>query len=174
MPDKKTAAVNVDVYLKAMLRVLSSPDEMPIFNGYLQESANVTEIFAKSKLPEELVAFMEEINAKLDQVIGILKHDKMELGFPTEIEVCNISASELLFKTQKRLEPGDNVEVVLPLSQMPLLVSGGIGKIERIRHPQFGNIWELSFTRIREQDHESIVQFVFQQERKRIRELHWD
>ena len=175
MPDvKKTDFANIDAYIKGMMRLLSSPNETPIFNGYLEENKNLSELITNSKLPEELLAFMESMNAKLEHIIGVLEHNKMEASFPINIEIRNISASELLFTCEQKLEPGKLVEAVLPLTQMPLSIAGGIGKIEPITHPKFGQIWKLSFTRIREQDLEAIVHFVFQQERKRIREIRWD
>ena len=170
----KNDFVHVDVYIKGMLRVMSEPEEMPMFNGYFQENRNLAEVLGKSKLPEEVLAFMEEMNSKLDQIIGLLEHNRMEAGFPIDIEVFNLSAAELLFASDARLSPGQVVEVVLPLTQMPLTIAGGIGKLEPFTHPQRGSAWKLSFTRIREEDMESIVQFAFQQERKRIREVRWD
>ena len=175
MPEmKKDEFVHVDVYIKGMLRIMSSPEEMPVFNGFLQQNRNLSEMLAKSKLPEELLVFLEEMDSKLEHVIGLLEHNRMEAGFPVDIEVLNLSAKEAIFKTKSELAPDQAAEIVLPLSQMPLTIAGGIGKLQPIKHPRFGSAWKFSFTRIREEDMESIVQFVFQQERKRIREIRWD
>ncbi len=175
MPNtKKADFASIDVYVKGMMRLLDSPSEMPIFNGYLDDDQSFSELIAISKLPEEILVFMKSMNSKLDHIIGVLEQNKMETNFPIGIEVYNISASELLFKTKEEFTSGSFVEVVLPLTQMPLSIVGGVGEIKSIAHPKFGEIWKFSFTRIREQDLESIVHFVFQQERKRIREIRWD
>ncbi|MBQ4133435.1 MAG: PilZ domain-containing protein [Desulfovibrionaceae bacterium] len=167
--------VQVDVYVQGMMRIKPSPDDLPKFNGYVEKNKNLSELLAKSKLPEELLMFMEDMNSKLEHVIALLEHNRMEANFPMDIEVIKLSASGATFKTKSRtIAPGQTVEVVLPLSQLPLVISGGIGKIRRVDHPAHGLVWELSFTRIREQDMENIVQFVFQQERKRIREIRWE
>lgn len=175
MPNaKKTDFASIDVYIKGMMRLLDSPSEMPIFNGYMDDDQNFSELIAKSKLPEEILVFMKNMSSKLDHIIGVLEQNKMETNFPIDIEVCNISASELLFKSKEEFAPNSFVEVVLPLAQMPLSIVGGVGKIKNMVHPKFGKVWKFSFTRIREQDLEAIVHFVFQQERKRIREIRWD
>ncbi len=166
--------IQVDVYLQGLMRRLSNPDELPKFNGYLEENRNLAELITESKLPEELVMFMEDMNSKLEHIIALLEHNRMEANFPIDIEVFSLSAAGAGFRTKSRLEPGQMVEVVLPLSQLPLVTAGGIGKVERAEHPEYGSVWKLSFTRIREQDMENIVQFVFRQERKRIREIRWE
>ena len=166
---------HIDVYVSGRLRILPSPDDMPIFNGYAGENKQLTELLGKSKLPQELLLFLGSINDKLEHVIALLEERTLSDNFPIAIETLNLGGSEVQFKTaNKTLKPGDKVEVVLPLSQMPLLVSGGIGVVEKKVHPVHGELWSLVFTRIREQDLENIIQFVFDQERKRIREIRWD
>lgn len=176
MPEvEKKDYVHVDVYVQGLMRIMSRPDELPKFNGYADDSNDLSELFSKSKLPEELILFMESMNSKLEHIIGMLEHNRMEAGFPIDIEVLNLSANGAIFKSRSRsLEQGQTVEAVLSLSQVPMIMAGGVGKIKRVEHPSYGQVWELSFTRIREQDMENIVQFVFQQERKRIREIRWE
>jgi hypothetical protein len=48
---------HIDVHVSARMRILSSPDELPIFNGYVGENKQVTDLLGKSKLPEELLLF---------------------------------------------------------------------------------------------------------------------
>lgn len=170
----KADFAHIDVYVRGKLRILSSPEEMPIFNGYGNDNQQLKELLSKSKLSEEILSFFEDMHTKLEHIIALLEEKKLEDIFPINIEAVNLSGSEVLFKTPTPLTIGTMVEVVLPLSQMPFKVAGGIGRIDSKKISDGGDIWKLSFTRIREQDLETIVQFVFQQERKRIREIRWE
>ena len=166
---------HIDVHVSARMRILSSPNELPIFNGYAGENKQVLELLSKSKLPEELLLFLDSLNTRLEHIISILEQKDLKENFPIPITTLNLGGSEVLFKTDaKNLNPGDKVEVVLPLSQIPLRISGAIGVPEKTTHPTHGQLWSISFTRIREQDLENIIQFVFDQERKRIREIRWE
>ena len=166
---------HIDVHVSARMRILSSPNELPIFNGYAGENKQVLELLSKSKLPEELLLFLDSLNTRLEHIISILEQKDLKDNFPIPISTLSLGGSEVLFKSDaKNLKSGDKVEVVLPLSQIPLRISGAIGVLEKTTHPTHGELWSISFTRIREQDLENIIQFVFDQERKRIREIRWE
>jgi c-di-GMP-binding flagellar brake protein YcgR len=66
-----------------------------------------------------------------------------------------------------------DLEVVLMLSQFPLRMAGAIGRVIRAEPDQGRTLYALDFTRIRERDLETIVQFVFQSQRDELREKKW-
>ena len=165
---------HVDVHLKGRMRLLSSAEELPVFNGYAHDEHVLADLTEKTNLPDALVTMLGSMNAKLEYLVALLEQDKLEQDFPLTFDVCCLSASEFYFNTEASITPNSFVEVVLPLSSVPFRVAGGIGRVIKGNHKTFGKVWQLHFTRIRETDLENIVQFVFQQERKRIREVHWD
>ena len=93
---------HIDVHVSARMRILSSPDELPIFNGYVGENKQVTDLLGKSKLPEELLLFLESMNTRLEHIVSILEQKDLKDNFPIAINTINLGGSEVIFKTDEK------------------------------------------------------------------------
>ena len=90
------------------------------------------------------------------------------------MDIVEISGDGVVFTSPEVLELHQYVEAVIVLARFPLRVAGAIGRIVRLDEKDGMLFYALDFTRIRERDLESIVQFVFQSQRDDLRGKKWD
>ncbi len=176
MSEKKRAFSDVETYLRGMARSLpdeSSPAifmECVAFSDALEQSP-----LQGVSLPEPVLDFFYDMNNKLDTIIGLLSRDRLENDFPYPLEIVQLSGAKASFYCKRPLKPGMFLEAVFILSLFPMRMAGAIGRVgEREKDKEGRDLWTLNFTRIREQDLETVVHFVFQEERRHIREKKWD
>ncbi|MFW5734877.1 MAG: PilZ domain-containing protein [Oceanidesulfovibrio sp.] len=155
------------------MRRLESPDAPQRFHETLL-LPDVRNIFVGSTIPKEIGDFLIALDAKLDTLVSMASRDRLEQDFPIPVTTYEISGNGVRFHSAADLVPGEHYEIVLFLSRMPLRLAGAVGAVLESRAPsgadQLSPQWALQFTRIREQDLDAVVQFVFQQERRAIRE----
>lgn len=159
--------------IDALLRRLDSPDAPQLFHETVL-LPDVRNIFVGSTIPKEIADFLTALDAKLDTLVSMASRERLEQDFPIRADIHEISGNGFRFHTTEHVEPGEYFEAVLFLSRMPLRLSSAVGMVQDLRQvgaeskcsPQ----WIFEFTRIREQDLDAVVQFVFQQERRAIRE----
>ncbi len=157
-------------------RILDNPSEQPVFRDAPLAGLTGPGAFdaRDASIPESLYTLLSSLNAKLDILIGMIGKDQMASEFPVDLAVVEISGAGLRFSSCVPLPADADMEVVLLLSQFPLRMAGAIGKIIRAEDCNGKTIYALDFTRIRERDLETIVQFVFQSQRDEIRGKKWD
>ena len=115
------------------------------------------------------------INAKLDMLLSMQSRDDLSADFPIPLRIVEISGAGIRFETPEELLLESPVEAVIVLSRFPLRMAGAVGRIIRMDPLADGTTeYALDFTRIRERDLESIVQFVFQSQRDDLRGKKWD
>ena len=90
------------------------------------------------------------------------------------MDIIDISGSGVHFHTPEPLPLPRYVEVIIVLSRFPLRLAGAVGRLSQQEHAEDRTVYTLDFTRIRERDLESIVQFVFQSQRDDLRGKKWD
>ncbi len=177
--DKRTYS-RVAVYIQAWLRLLPVPDDAPMFNectGFLESASRHN--LEGSRLPAPLIAFLQDMDTKLQAIMGMLGRDRLLKDFPLTGTVREISGAGVrlhLPQADEILQQGAVLEIVLALSQMPLRLAGAMGRVSRNEiDPVSGRtIHAVEFTSIREADLDAIVGFVLQEERKRIRQRKWE
>ena len=173
MSDSRPQFNSVDVWVRGKFRVMPSADDLPrISLGGEQRPAGYEDL-AKSKLPEAVINFLIGMANQLDYIAALLEEKKLEAEFPHALDGCRISGSGLAFYAEQPLEIGAYLEVLLTLNALPLKMAGAIGKVFKKEQTPQGDKYFLQFTRISEPDLDAIVHFVFQEQRKSIREHHW-
>jgi len=169
--DKRTFA-RVATRIRGYVRPMDSASSLPMVH-------ETHPLFAKSEdsklqgISEPLIDFLQTINAKLDMLISFINQDRLQSEFQETVEVVALSGGGLKFSSEKEFKPGDVLEIVLVLSQIPLRLAAAVGKIERSEIMNNRPVWVLEFTSIRESDTEAIVAFVFKEEREKIRGQKW-
>ncbi|QGY41230.1 PilZ domain-containing protein [Pseudodesulfovibrio cashew] len=168
MSDEKRTFSRVDVRLKGYARAMNSLDSPPLFtSGAVVEKRNFDQLFRSSKLPEDLATFLSEMDRKLDSILGILSKDQIKSDFPLDIEIREISAAGVKFRSKIPLSVDDTLEMVINLSQIPLTMASSKGRIRGFDKET--ELYRFEFIDIRGADLEAIVQFVFQKQREEIR-----
>lgn len=183
MDDERRAYRRVTTLIRGRLRKLEGPEAPALFLGLGDGGAGPDKDALKnSHLPEAVVDFLLDMNAKLDTLISLHSQDKLSHNFPIQVEVTDISGAGLRAKLLPGQEAppaeGDFVEAVLVLHQFPLAMVGAIGRVTREQCPEGddcgGGLLAIHFTRMREKDLDRVVSFVFQEERRHIRERKWE
>ena len=168
MSNEKRAFSRVPVRLKGYARTMQSIDSSPIFVGdAVNELHNREDLFRNSKLPEEVTRFLTEMDRKIDRVLGLLSNENLRSDFPIDIEILELSAAGLKFRTVERLSRDTPMEVAVVLSHVPLRMAGSKGRI--IGHKEDPDLYRFEFVDTRGSDMEAFVQFVFKQQREQIR-----
>jgi len=163
---EKREFASISLYLKGRLRLLKDKDEPSRFSGFgLSDSAADAEELTNSHTPEAMVSFLLNMNAKLDAILSHLKHDQLEMDFPSPIEVIELSGADLTIKNTHGLTEGTHIELLVFLSDFPLSVAGTCGRISKADNQTA----TVEFDRISAEDREKIVHHVFVEERRQIR-----
>lgn len=173
--EEKREFMRIPTRLRGHLRLLSDPDEMPLFRETALLGAGGCPVDPREAgMNENLFALLCTINTKLDILLSMGSRDQIEEDFPIPMDITEISGAGVRFFTTAELHANQPVEAVVVLSRFPLRMTGAIGRIIRQEEQQIGVVYALDFTRIRERDLESIVQFVFQSQRDELRGNKWD
>jgi hypothetical protein len=168
MSDEKRSFSRIDVRLKAHARIMQYIESPQRFTGdIVGETSCRDDLFRSSKLPEDLTTFLTEMDRKLDRVLGLLSQDHLKTDFSIELEVMELSAAGIKFRSKEQFKTDTPLEIVLVLSQVPLRMAGGKGRI--LDKDAETELYRFEFMDTRGSDMEAIVQFVFQQQREQIR-----
>lgn len=161
----------ITTFTQARYRKLSHPDEPQICpSGFNIATSGGDRVLRDSSLPEVLISFLMNMDAKLDRIIAQMSKESLASYFPEQLVVLDLSAAGLLVQSND-IQPGENLELVLYLGEFPPVVVSGVATVLRSGKKMFGvgETYALQFTRIRESEREQIVRFVFKEERERIR-----
>lgn len=161
----------INTFTRARYRKLSHPDEPQICpSGFDLEPSGGARFMRESGLPEPLVSFLMNIDAKLDRILAQMGSDFLASHCPDELVVLDMSAAGLLVQSNN-IKPGDFLEVVLYLGEFPPTLVSGVAEVLRSGKtvPGVGKTHALKFTRLRDTEREEIIRFVFKEERARIR-----
>ena len=129
---------------------------------------------AASRLSSELVRFLIEMDRKLDAILGYLERETLTDDFPLEGTVVELGGSGLVLESKEPLAPGQSIELLLVLEALPLRMVSLVARVEEIL-PDFiteegpGAVYQLGFVFLDAEDREIVIQYVFQEERRRIR-----
>ena len=168
MSNEKRSFSRIPVRLKAYARSMQSLESPQFFTGdIVGEMSSQEDMFRNSKLPEDLTTFLSEMNRKIDRVLGLLSQESIRTDFSINIEVMELSAAGLKFRSKEQFQPGTSLEIVIMLSQVPLRMAGTKGRI--LAKEDDTQLYRFEFVDTRGSDMEAIVQFVFQQQREQIR-----
>lgn len=164
--DRSEHFASVKTRIKGHGRFCSSAEEEPLFRGSGGHKSHPAEDLDDSRVPEWLKVYVTELDRKLDQLLGVQSKKDLILDFPITLEIIELSGNRMTFRTGNEIEEPCFMEAVLEIEQVPLKLVGALGKI---RPGPEQSIWVMDFTKIREHDLESIIQFVFSEQREQIR-----
>ncbi len=173
MSDSRPQFTEVDARVRGKFRIMPSADDLPKVSLGGEHKPGTYDDLANSKLPEAVISFLINMANQLDYIAALLEEKKLSEEFPYLLDGCSISGSGLDFYTEQPLEIGAYLETLLTLNALPLKMAGAIGKVVKKEQTPQGDKYSLQFTRISEPNLDAIVHFVFQEQRKSIREHHW-
>jgi hypothetical protein len=178
---EKRSYSRVAASISGRFRLMSGTDDQPLYSGWSGASAKDAEqALQQAKLPDAMVHFLATMDAKLDAILGQMQRDTLREDFPFRLRVSQISGAGIRFFTQEVLHKGSLLEVVLFLRQYPLSVASAAGRITRCSthadalSDNAQNEYALEFTVINDSELEQVIGFVFDQERRIIRQHRWE
>ncbi|WP_300157923.1 PilZ domain-containing protein [Solidesulfovibrio sp.] len=175
--EEKRAFMRIPTRLTGRLRLLPGPDDMQVYREtpYPGSQGLCPHDAREAGMSEGLFSLLCSINTKLDMLLSMQSRDELSADFPVAVSIVEISGAGIRFTTSTELALEQYVETVIDLSRFPLRMAGAVGRIIRQEVREDGSTeYALDFTRIRERDLESIVQFVFQSQRDDLRGKKWD
>lgn len=169
--------VAIPTLVTAMYRMVET-DELQLCSPLFSTDGNVLrdEILSKSRLPDPAVRLLVEMDRKLDAVLGLMRRDELRKNFPHDARITLLGADVLRLECREPLAPGDHLELVMLLEEYPMNTASCIVGVEK-RLPEApvtgrnNGVFAMSYSRLREADKESIIRYVFQEERRRIRQI---
>lgn len=168
MSNEKRTFSRVPIRLKGYARIMQSVESPQIFTGdAVSNESRQEDLFRNSKLPEDLNKFLMEMDRKIDRVLSLLSKENLRSDFPMDIEIMELSAAGVKFRSKTPIDLNIPMEIVMLLSHVPLRMAGSKGRILGIEDES--DLYRLEFVNTRSSDMEAIVQFVFQQQREQIR-----
>ncbi len=185
MTPKSREYSSITTHLPVWLRNLPQADSPSRYYEFTAFAHDSLENSLSSGLTEAVASFLIEMNNKLDSILGMLSMDELRQAFPIEARCTEVGGAGLSFRSNHPFAEGTYVEVILVLCRIPLRLAGAIGRLSQLSPADFADagadvgdvtdetFWRLDFTRIREQDLETVVRFVIQEERRIIREKKW-
>jgi hypothetical protein len=173
--EEKRTYLRIPTRLHGHLRLLSDPEELALFREHPPMGTGIClgEV-RDAGMSEALYSLLCTINSKLDMLLSMQSRDQIEADFPVAMDIIEISGAGVRFACSDELPIGQPVETVVVLSRFPLRLASAIGRIIRQDSQDDQPVYALDFTRIRERDLETIVQFVFQSQRDELRVKKWD
>lgn len=172
MVQEKREYSRVNTRLKAWGKKVEGPDVIPAFHASNLSTQPIDNRYLQdTNLPEELKKFLQTIDQKLDTLLGLQSQNLLEKEYTIQTEVVELSGAGLkCLQTDSQLDINDYIEVVLFLSYQPVNMASAIGRVQRLEN----GIAVIEFTSLRESERESIVQFVFQEQREQIRSTRYE
>lgn len=179
MPSERREYSSISVQFPVWLRTLPDGECPSLYYEYTAFAHDSLANPLNSGLPEAVTAFLMEMNNKLDSILGLLSIEELRQAFPIEARCTEVGGSGLTLSTGVPFKNDTYAEAVLVLCRIPLRLAGAIGKLspaapEESTAAPGEALWRLNFTRIREQDLETVIRFVIQEERRIIRQKKWD
>lgn len=175
MGEEQRTFLRIPTNLHGRMRILSSERELQLFREAPITSTSVSSMDLKSAgINEALITALQAMDRKLDLLIGIHSQDSMQEDFPHVLEVVEISGAGVKIACPYPLAIDQHVEIVVTLTQLPVRLAGALARVVREETLDGRQIWALDFTRIRDRDLETIVQFVFQTQRDELRVKKWE
>jgi len=175
MGEEQRTYLRIPTYLRGRMRLVSNGHEQQLFREAPIVSTAVTAMELKGAgVNEALINALTAIDRKLDLLIGIHAQDSLQGDFPHSVDVMEISGAGVKIASACQLQPGQNIELVITLTQLPVRMAGALGRVVREETLDDNQVWAIDFTHIRDRDLESIVQFVFQTQRDELRVRKWE
>jgi len=172
MVQEKREYSRINTRLKALAKKVSGPEVIPAFHASnLSPNSMDNRFLQDTNLPEDVKKFLQTIDQKLDTLLGLQSQKILEKEYDIQTEITELSGAGLkCLQTDSYLQVNDYIEIVLFLSYHPVNMASGIGMVQRLEN----DVAVIEFTSMRESERESIVQFVFQEQREQIRSTRYE
>ena len=168
---EREAASIEDVRINAVFRMLGEGDGQicpavaPAGDAVFRPEA------FRGRVPDAMIRLLSDMDKKLDAILGYLRRESLEKEFPHRAQVVRLGAEHLTLECREPLAPEDMLELVMLVGDSPL--ASGILKVDSLRKERIAGgsgAYDAVFATVRADDREAIIQWIFQETRRRIRQ----
>ncbi len=165
-----TCNISTSTAVKTMFRMLDTESMHTKIHSLTTSNSQLKETLAnQGKLPDALVNFLVQMDKKLDTILGHLQKNSFEQNFPHSGIISSLSVSCAVLKCKEPLAPQDRLELLFIFQDFPLQVVSVFAEVKELEHGNDTTLYHLHFIDLEHEDRESIIKFLFQEERRRIR-----
>jgi hypothetical protein len=170
--------LSISTMIRGRYRLLADPAS-PLLCAGMVHAGNAAlreEALLSLRQNDALARFLIEMDHKLDAIIGLLQRDSLSAAFPGEGYIVRIGGSGLVFECRQLLDIGRYMELVLLLEEFPLRLLSVMVRVEACRTAGVlagapdGRAYDMSYTHMREEDRETVIRFIFSEQRRLIRQ----
>ena len=115
-----------------------------------------------------------EMDRKLDTTLSLLQTASIEEDFPHKGYVLQVSSTGLMLESSEALKKNEHLELLLMLGGYPMRMVSVMGELTGEKNSTSlvdanSKTYSVSYECLSEEDKDSIIAFLFQENRKRIR-----
>jgi hypothetical protein len=137
------------------------------------ESAFIKDALSLAR-SDNTMRFLMEMDRKLDVILAYMQRESIEADFPGEGRVLELAHAALAMESGESLEIGRHMEVLLMPEGYPRRLISVLAKVmadmpNKPRSDPARKVYALAYQCFSEEDREAIIAFLFQEDRKRIR-----
>jgi hypothetical protein len=183
--------ISVPTRILGRFRAATEADPPRSGPDFRAAALRLREMPAALRPPEALLDFLLEMDRKLDAILGCLHRESLREIFPGEGWITALSATRLTLETTSPLNGGDRLELALLLEEFPprMAVVAATVEAETAKNPPGPGAgpgaeetsteaertaaglrtFRLAYACAREEDQETLIRFIFQEERRLLR-----
>jgi hypothetical protein len=166
--------ISIPTMIRSRFRMLPDAGAPRLYTGVPSSGSAslLAEMPAHTRQNDAMLRLLTEMDRKLDAVIGMLQRDSLAADFPHEGHVVRIGGSGLALECRQPLRQGEHMELLLSLEEFPLRLLSVIARVEGVSHCADGSpggVYSMSYDCGGEENRESLIRFVFSEQRRHIR-----
>ena len=169
--------LSVPTMITGRFRMVPAADSPRLCTGFAHagSAALREEALINSRQNDAMMRFLVEMDRKLDAVMSLLQRESLIADFPDEGRIVQLGGSGLVLECRRPLQPGEHMELLLLLEELPLRLLSVIAHVEALQPGDAltgapNKAYAMTYTCMGEEDREAIIRFVFSENRKLIRQ----
>lgn len=168
--------LTIPTCIRAMFRLTDDENSPRIYKGMTTPGGGMRDdLLASGRQSDQMLRFLVEMDRKLDAVLALLQRESLVSDFPHTGRVVTLSGAQGILECGCELRSHAYLELLLLLDEFPMRIVSLVARVEERRQTMArtvssAGVYALRFVRVDEEDRETIIRFVFSEDRKRIRQ----
>ena len=166
------SGLSVPTLFKCRFRPVDA-DALPRWCGATADFSFKQEAAALAR-QDATMRFLLEMDRKLDTILSLLQNASLKEDFPHDGYVLELGDSSLLLESRQPLTAGEKLELLLMMGGYPLRLLSVMASVQAERQAprhvdRESRLYALDYECLSQEDRDSLIAFIFQEDRKRIR-----
>lgn len=168
--------LTIPTCIRVMFRLTDDENSPRIYKGMTTPGGGMRDdLLASGRQSDQVLRFLVEMDRKLDAVLALLQRESLVSDFPHTGRIVTLSGAHGILECGHELPSHAYLELLLLLDEFPMRIVSLVARVEERRQAMArtvssAGVYALRFVRVDEADRETIIRFVFSEDRKRIRQ----